>query len=76
MTEMVGEDFVTDVKVRNVKTGEETLFPTQGVFVAIGYVPNTDFLGGQLELTEGGLHRGRRRPADQCRRCVGRWRRG
>jgi thioredoxin reductase (NADPH) len=54
VTEMVGDDFATGVQVRNVKTGEESLFPTQGVFVAIGYVPNTDFLDGQLEMTDSG----------------------
>ena len=54
VTEIVGEDFVTGVQVRNVKTGKEYLFPTQGVFVAVGYIPNTDFLGGQLELNDAG----------------------
>jgi thioredoxin reductase (NADPH) len=39
VTEVVGENFITGVKVRNVKTGEESLFPTQGAFVAIGYIP-------------------------------------
>jgi thioredoxin reductase (NADPH) len=54
VTEMVGEDFVTAIKVRNVKTGEERLFTTQGVFIAIGHVPNTDILDGQVEMTESG----------------------
>ena len=54
VTEVVGEEMVTGLKVRNVKTGEEQVFPTQGVFIAIGYIPNVDFLGEQLELTEGG----------------------
>jgi thioredoxin reductase (NADPH) len=54
MTEIVGESFVTGVQVRNVKTGEERLFPTQGVFIAIGYVPNTGFLRNQLEMTDAG----------------------
>jgi thioredoxin reductase (NADPH) len=54
VTEVVGEDFITGAKVRNVKTGEESLFPTQGAFVAIGYIPNNDFLGDQLELTDAG----------------------
>jgi thioredoxin reductase (NADPH) len=54
VTEIVGETLATGVKVRNVKTGEESLFPTQGVFVAIGHVPNTEFLGDQLEMTENG----------------------
>jgi thioredoxin reductase (NADPH) len=51
---MVGEDLLTGVKVRNVKTGEDSLFPTQGAFVAIGYIPNTQFLDGQLALTDTG----------------------
>jgi thioredoxin reductase (NADPH) len=54
VTEIVGENLTTGLKVRNVKTGEESLFPAQGVFVAIGYVPNTDFLDGQVEMTESG----------------------
>jgi thioredoxin reductase (NADPH) len=54
VTEIVGENLTTGLKVRNVKTDEESLFPTQGVFVAIGYVPNTDFLVGQVEMTESG----------------------
>jgi thioredoxin reductase (NADPH) len=54
VTEMVGDGFVSGVKVRNVKTAEEKIFPTQGVFIAIGHVPNTGFLAGQIELTEAG----------------------
>jgi len=50
--EIVGEDSVTAVKLQNVKTGEERLLSTDGVFIAIGYVPNTDFLAGQLELND------------------------
>ncbi|MGQ9600192.1 MAG: thioredoxin-disulfide reductase [Anaerolineae bacterium] len=54
VTEIVGDEVVTGVRLRNVKTGEERLFPTQGVFIAIGYSPNTDFLRGQLALHENG----------------------
>ena len=54
VTKMVGEDFVTGINVRNVKTGEERLFATQGVFIAIGYVPNTGILDGQVEMTDNG----------------------
>jgi thioredoxin reductase (NADPH) len=54
VTEVVGQDLVTGVKVQNVKTGEESLFTTNGAFIAIGYVPNTDFVAGQLEMTDGG----------------------
>ena len=54
VTEVVGGDAVTGLRVRNVKTDGEQIFPTQGAFIAIGFVPNTEFLGGQLELSETG----------------------
>jgi thioredoxin reductase (NADPH) len=54
VTEVVGQEVVTGLNLRNVKTGEERLLPTDGVFVAIGHVPNTDFLGGQLALDKSG----------------------
>jgi thioredoxin reductase (NADPH) len=54
VTQIVGEESITGLRLRNVKTDEESLLPIDGVFIAIGYVPNTDFLGGQLELTESG----------------------
>jgi thioredoxin reductase (NADPH) len=55
VTEIVGEAAVTGVQLRNVKTGEDRLLPAQGVFVAIGHVPNTDFLGGQVEIRDNGF---------------------
>ena len=54
VTEVVGDGFVNGVKVRNVKTGAESLIPTQGVFIAVGYEPNTEFLGGQLTVHDNG----------------------
>ncbi|MGC9332981.1 MAG: thioredoxin-disulfide reductase [Anaerolineae bacterium] len=54
VTEVVGNGAVTGVQLRNVKTGEEQLFPTSGIFVAIGHEPNTGFLKGELKLTENG----------------------
>lgn len=48
------EGKVTGVRLRNVKTGEVTEEPVDGVFVAIGHQPNTGFLKGQLELDEQG----------------------
>ncbi len=41
---------VTGVRLKNVKTGETSELPVEGVFVAIGHVPNTDIVKGQLEL--------------------------
>ena len=54
--EVVGtrEGGVEGVRLENQKTGEETLYPTQGVFVAIGHQPNTDLFRGQLEMNEVG----------------------
>ena len=54
ITEIVGDGSVTGVQLRNVKTGEEQLLETDGVFVAIGHVPNTKFLEGQLALLDNG----------------------
>lgn len=45
---------VTSVLLENVKTGEETIHPTEGVFVFVGYVPNTEIFKGQVELDEQG----------------------
>jgi thioredoxin reductase (NADPH) len=41
---------VTGVRLRNVKTGEISEHPTDGVFIAIGHQPNTGFLGAQLPM--------------------------
>jgi thioredoxin reductase (NADPH) len=53
-TEVVGEQFLTGVKTKNVKTDEEGLIDVSGLFYAIGHTPNTAFLGGQLETDESG----------------------
>ncbi len=39
--EGVAEGAVSGLKVKNVKTGAETVLPVKGIFVAIGHVPNT-----------------------------------
>ena len=53
ITEIVGESVVTGAKIANLKTGEESLVRTDGVFVAIGHTPNTTLFEGQLDLTGG-----------------------
>jgi thioredoxin reductase (NADPH) len=45
---------VEAVKLKNVKTGEENLFETNGLFVAIGHDPNTDIFKGKLDMDENG----------------------
>jgi thioredoxin reductase (NADPH) len=51
--EIEGDDAVTGVRLRNVKTGDERAFRTDGVFVAIGHTPNTALFDGQVELQDG-----------------------
>ncbi len=48
--EVLGEEFVTGVRIRDVKTEEKRELPAEALFVAIGHQPNTDLLRGQLEL--------------------------
>lgn len=45
---------VTGVRLRNLQTGEERIFPCSGVFIAIGHKPNTDLFKGQIEMDEVG----------------------
>jgi thioredoxin reductase (NADPH) len=52
--EALGDRFLTGVRVRNLKTGETTILEAGGLFYAIGHVPNTEFLGGQLALDDAG----------------------
>lgn len=52
--EVVGNGAVTGLKVRNVKTGQRGLVPTDAIFPFIGMVPNTDFLKGAIDLDEQG----------------------
>jgi len=52
--EDVAKGEVTGVKLRNVKTGEETTLSCHGVFMGIGHQPNTAIFQGQLEMNEVG----------------------
>ncbi len=49
-----GESKVEGVDIRNVKTEEKKTVPCDGVFIFAGNIPNTGFLGGLLDLDEGG----------------------
>ena len=48
------EKGVHGVRLKNVKSGEVSEFPCQGVFVAIGHQPNTSFLEGKMEMDDKG----------------------
>lgn len=52
--EITGKDLVERLKLRNIKTGEQSILEIAGVFVSVGLKPNTEFLGGFLSLDEAG----------------------
>ena len=56
VTEILGskDTGVESVNLRNIKTGETSNFPTQGVFIAIGHKPNTDLFKGVLDMDDVG----------------------
>ena len=47
---ITGENKVSSVTLRDTVTGETRVHPAEGVFVAIGHLPRTELLGGQVEL--------------------------
>lgn len=50
VTELLHNDRITGVRIKNVKTGVETTISCDGVFVSIGRQPATEMLGGQVTL--------------------------
>jgi thioredoxin reductase (NADPH) len=52
--EILGEEYVNGVRVKNIKSGLETTIKTDGVLIAIGWVPNTELLKDQVDLTNEG----------------------
>jgi thioredoxin reductase (NADPH) len=50
VTEVIGEMTVTRLTLRDTQTDEASTLDVQGLFVAIGYRPNTDLFRGQLDL--------------------------
>lgn len=54
LEEVLGDEEVSAVRMRNVKTGEVSEMPTSGVFVAIGHKPNTELFAGALEMNDVG----------------------
>jgi len=51
----VKQDKVTGVRLKNLKTNEETVLPCAGLFVAIGHVPNTNLFKGAIKTDENGF---------------------
>ena len=54
VTELLHEEKLTGVKVKNVHTGEEDTIPCDGVFISVGRKPATELVQGQLELDRSG----------------------
>jgi thioredoxin reductase (NADPH) len=54
VAEVRGDMTVNELVLRDTTTGEESTLAVQGMFVAIGYKPNTDLFAGQLKVGEGG----------------------
>ena len=63
VVEILADEFVTGVKVKNRKDDSIRMVSCDGIFVAIGNVPNTELIKGQVELDEVGYV-----PADETTR--------
>lgn len=55
--EVLGDNVVTGIRVRNVQTHQIEEIPLSGVFVAIGHTPNTSLFKGQIDMDEQGYIR-------------------
>ncbi len=65
--EVLGDDLVTGLRLRNRRTGETSVFAVDGLFLAIGHTPNTKVFQDQLELDAAGYivtHDGTRTSVD------------
>jgi thioredoxin reductase (NADPH) len=54
VTDILGDEAVRAVRLKNVLSGETSEHPTDGLFIFIGHHPNTQLFDGQLELDERG----------------------
>jgi thioredoxin reductase (NADPH) len=52
VTEVIGTDKLEALKLKNVKTGEESTLETDGLFIFIGHSPNTQMFKGKLEMSD------------------------
>jgi thioredoxin reductase (NADPH) len=54
VAEVLGDDRVSGLKLRNLKTGEESVLPVTGMFIAIGHDPRSELFAGQLPMNDEG----------------------
>jgi len=52
VTDILGDDMITGVKLKDTKTGKESELAVGGYFAALGHTPATAFLEGQIDLDE------------------------
>ncbi len=54
VVEVLGDAAVTGLQLHNLKTGEESILPVQGFFLAIGHQPNTDLFKDMIDTDKAG----------------------
>ena len=52
VTEAIGTEKLEALKLKNLKTGDETVYETDGLFIFIGHTPNTQMFKGQLDMSD------------------------
>jgi thioredoxin reductase (NADPH) len=52
VTDVLGTEKLENLKLKNIKTGAESTFAADGLFIFIGHVPNTQMFTGQLEMSD------------------------
>ncbi|HZJ25072.1 MAG TPA: thioredoxin-disulfide reductase [Anaerolineales bacterium] len=52
VTEVIGTNKLEALRLKNVKTGDETIYETDGLFIFIGHTPNTEMFKGQLDMSD------------------------
>lgn len=52
VTEVIGTDKMEALKLKNLKTGDETIYEADGLFIFIGHTPNTEMFKGQLDMSD------------------------
>lgn len=54
VVDVMGDEMISGVRLKDTQSGEESDLPLSGLFMAIGHTPITEFLNGQLDLDEKG----------------------
>lgn len=54
ITDVLGEQRITGVRLKDTKTGEESVLPLEGLFLAIGHTPATAFVKDQIDMNQKG----------------------